>query len=173
MPEQLVIGFNPMSAANKVAYSGRQIRSRLLWLVVSVVICVWLWVWQRRSMSPAGTAAMFGLALVYSLIWLLIAFVNWRRAKSALKAIAPGVAVVVDRRGLWLQGVGVAWSQLSQIAIRPGRFRGSPVLMVRLSDGSTTRIPLANLNAMPGTIDSAIRSYSGGNWWIDTSKLGN
>ena len=173
MPEQLLIGFNPMSAANKVAYYSGQIRGRILWLIISIAICVWIWLCQRSALSPMYTGLLFGVGILYSLIWLMIAVIGWKRAKNALSAISPGVAAQVDRTGIWLQGTGMAWSQVKRIAISPGRFGGSPVLNVTRMDGNVARISLADLDVMPGTIDAAIRSYSAGTQHIDTSKLGN
>jgi len=173
VPEQLIIGFNPMSATNKVAYSSSQIRGRLTWLVVSVVWCVVIWLWQRQSLSTSQTAILFGVGIAYSLIWLGIAVVSWMRAKRALAAISPGVAVTVDRQGMWVQGTGLAWAQIAGVAAVPGRFGGSPLLRVSPVAGPRQTISLANLDVMPGTIDAAIRAYSAGTQWIDTAKLGN
>jgi len=173
MPEQLLIGFNPMSAANRVAYYSRQIRSRVLWLIVAVVICVWIWLWQRGTLTLLQGVLLLGLGVVYSLVWLVLAIVNWRRAKSALESISPGVAAAINRAGIWLAGKAIAWPDISAISILPARFGGSPNLTVTTNDGQVSKASLANLDVMPGTIDSAIRSYSAGTWWIDTSKLGN
>ncbi|MDR2930215.1 MAG: hypothetical protein LBV06_04855 [Propionibacteriaceae bacterium] len=173
MPEQLVVGFNPMSAANKVAYFVRQIRSRLVWLIIAAVICVWIWLWQRQTMSAQNVGFLFGVGMAYSLVWLVIAVVNWRRAKKTLASITPDVAMAVSRWGLWIQGASVPWSDVSRVAIAPGRFGGSPTLTVARVSGPVSSISLAVLDMMPGSIDAAIRAYSGGQQWIDTSKLGN
>jgi len=162
-----------MSAANRVAYFSSQIRGRLLWLVVAIVICVWIWIWQQGTLSTAQGALLLGVGVAYSLVWLVVAIVNWLRAKSALTSISPGVAAAIDRQGIWLQGTGMAWPEISTISISPGRFGGSPNLSVTREDGHIESISLANLDVMPGTIDAAIRSYSAGAQWIDTSKLGN
>lgn len=173
MPEQLIVGFNPMPAANRVAYFSSQIRSRLMWLVIAVLICVGIWIWQRNNLSAGDTGLLFGIGIAYSLIWLGIAFVSWMRAKSALRAISPGVAAAVDRTGIWLQGAGMAWQDIAHILLTPGRFGGSPSLVVKGVDGHTSKVSLADLDVMPGTIDAAIRAYSGGTWAIDPTKLGN
>jgi len=173
MPDQLLIGFNPMSAANRVAYYSKQIRSRLLWLLVSVVICVWVWIWQQTMLSTKQGALLLGLGIFYSLIWLGIAVINWSRAKSALSAISPGVAVAIDRHGIWIGNTGMQWPEIEQVSILPNRFGGSANLTVTTQDGQVSSISVANLDVMPGTIDAAIRSYSAGTQWIDTSKLGN
>ncbi len=173
MSEQLVVGFNPMPATNKVAYCSRQIRSRLIWLLVSIVICFWIWLWQRQSLDAAQTAWLFGIGIAYSLIWLGIAYLNWRRAKAALAQIAPGVAMTVSRAGIWLQGTGMAWPEIARVGIKRGRFGGSPALEVQHNQGAVASVSLAVLDTMPGSIDAAVRSYSAGTQKIDTSKLGH
>ncbi|MCL2783980.1 MAG: hypothetical protein FWD55_00810 [Propionibacteriaceae bacterium] len=173
MPDQLIIGFNPMSAANKVAYYSGQIRVRILWLIVAIAICAWIWIWQRSVLTPQVTGMLFGVGIAYSAIWLALAVINWRRAKSALAAISPGVAAAVDRRGIWLQGTGMAWPEIGSVAIKTGRFSSSPRLLVTRIDGQVISISVADLDVMPGTIDAAVRTFSSGTQWIDTSKLGN
>jgi len=173
MPEQLIIGFNPMSAANRVAYFGKQIRVRIWWLVVAIVLCVWIWIWQKGTLTPFQGMLLLGLGVVYSLVWVGVAVVGWIRAKSNLSSISPGVAAAIDRGGIWLQGASMAWPQIDKISINPARFGGSPNFCVKREDGFVASISLANLDVMPGTIDAAIRSYSAGTRWINTSKLGN
>ncbi|MDR0488010.1 MAG: hypothetical protein LBG99_01155 [Propionibacteriaceae bacterium] len=173
MPEQLLIGFNPMSAANRVAYAKSQIRSRVLWLIMSIVICTVIWMWRRATLTPVYTGLLFGIGLTYSVIWLIIAIMNHSRAKKALAAITPGVAAIVDRNGIWLQGTGMAWTEILKIDIAPGKFGGSPSLNVTRADGFVASISVADLDVMPGTIDAAVRSYSAGTQHVDTSTLGN
>ena len=173
MPEQLLIGFNQMSATNRVAYAKSQIRSRILWLIVSIVICVVIWTWRRESLTPMYTGLLFGIGITYSLIWLIIAIVNHQRAKKALSAITPGLAATVDRTGIWLRGMGMAWTDITKIDITSGKFGGSPSLNVTRVDGVIASISVVDLDVMPGTIDAAIRSYSAGTQHIDTSTLGN
>ncbi|MDR0285436.1 MAG: hypothetical protein LBI33_11220 [Propionibacteriaceae bacterium] len=173
MPEQLIIGFNPMAAANRVAYTGSVVRGRVMWLVVAALMCTAIWVWQRTSMSASTTALMYGVGLGLSVVWLVVALINWARAKSALAAISPGIAAAVDRQGMWLKGTGMAWPEIARVAIMPSRFGGSPYLVVERVDGHLASISLADLDVIPGTIDAAVRSFSGGTQAIDTSKLGN
>ena len=162
-----------MSAANRVAYRGSQIRARVLWLVVAICAMVIITVWQRRNLQFQDMVLLFAIGSAYFALWLVAAIVNWYRAKSALASIAPGVAAAVDRRGIWLKGVGMPWPEIAQVWITPGRFGGSPALAVKRLDNEVVRVSLADLDVMPGTIDAAIRAYSYGNHWIDTSKLGN
>ena len=172
MPEQLLIGYNALAAQNRVVVCGNQIRSRLVWLVIAVIISVWIYVWQRQTLTPLQAGLLVTVGVVYSGVWLIVAVVQWQRAKRALAGIMPGVAMAVDRRGIWLAGLGLAWPDIATVGLLPGR-GGSPDLVVSSLNGQTTGLPLANLEVMPGTIDAAIRAYSSGSRWLDTSKLGN
>jgi len=173
MPEQLIIGYNPVAATNRVAYYRGQIRSRAMWLVMAVVMCFAIWMWQRASFTTTQTLWLFGVGLGYSLIWLALAIVGRARAASALKGITPGVAMSVDRLGIWMQGTGMAWPDITGVAVRRRWYGGAPFLAVAHAGGVEQRIPLANLDVMTGTIDAAVRAYSSGVWSVDTRKLGN
>ena len=173
MPEQLLIGFNPSSAMNRVLNARRMIPRRVIWLIISVIVCGFLWIWLRRGLSPLFAAIFFGIGIAYSVISLILAIVAWNNAKDIYASITPGVAVAVDRNGCWLQGIGMAWPEISRIHITPGRFGRLASLDITRLDGMVSSIPLPDLDVMPGTIDAAIRSYSGGKQHIDISKLGN
>ena len=161
-----------MSAANKVAYCGGQIRRRLIWIVVAALMSTWVWYWLRPS-SWQVTVMVFGIGIAYALAWLVVAIINWYRAKAALAAISPGVAMSLDRLGVWIHGIGMAWPEIAQISVTQGRFGGSPSLNVKRLDGHVVSVSLADLDMMAGTIDAAVRSYSSGTQQIDTAKLGN
>jgi len=162
-----------MAAANKVAYYGKQIRSRIVWLVATVAIVVVIWVWQSSSLSATNTGMLFGITIVYSLVWLALAVFGWLRARKALASISPQVALAVDRTGIWAKGTPMAWAEITGVRLTPGRRGGSPRLNVQRQDGSTITMSLADLDVMPSTIDSAVRAFSSGTMRIDTSKLGN
>lgn len=171
MPEQLIIAFNPMAAATRVTYWRKQIRRRIIWFAVMIPILAWLYF--RQYTLPPGMQMGWMLVIIasYSVIWLAVSIVGWVRAKSQLKAISPGIAAAIDRRGIWLQGIGLAWGEIAGVALKPGLFKGSPSLVVTGSMGQSAQIALANLDVMPGTIDSAVRSYSAGTHRVDPAKL--
>jgi len=173
VPNELIIGYNPMPAAQRVALLARGIRGRLAWVGIALVVCIWIYLWQRNSLTPTMVAWLFGAGLGYSLIWLIMSIIQWGRAKSALSSIAPGVAARIDRQGIWLQGVFLPWPAIAQIVARSRRFSMAPRLQIIGLDGQRYRLDLGELDIMPGTIDASIRTFSGGTHSIDTSKLGN
>ena len=164
-----------MPAAQRVAVWARQIRSRLLMMGVSLVVCIWVAVWALRtsSLTPGQIGWVFAAGLGYSLIWLVFAIIRWGTAKSALHAVAPTVAARIDRQGIWLQGAFLAWGTISQIIAQSRRFSMAPFLRIVVSGGQRYQLNLGDLDVMPGTIDASIRAFSQGRQWIDTSKLGN
>lgn len=81
--------------------------------------------------------------------------------------------MTLDRLGVWIQGVGMAWPEIEKISVAQGRFGGSPSLKISRVDGQAVSVSLADLDVMAGTIDAAVRTYSSGAQHIDASKLGN
>jgi len=162
-----------MAAANKVAYYGSQIRSRLIWLVVTAAIAVGIYTWMRSALTQSDVTWLFGLSIVYSLLWLGLAVFGWVRARAALSSISPQVALAVDRNGIWAQGTGMAWPEIAGVKLTRGPFGGTPRLNVSRHNGPEITLSLADLDVMPSTIDSAVRAYSSGMMRMDTSTLGN
>jgi hypothetical protein len=173
VPEELIVGFNPMAATQRVASCASMIRSRLMWLLVSVVICVWIYIWKRDSLTGVTVVALFAAGIGYSVLWVVISLVSWIRAKAALGDITPGVATKIDRNGIWMQSVSLPWSGIDKIVAQSGRFGRPATIRVYNQVGEAARVPINVLDVMPGTIDASIRAFSNGAHWIDTSKLGN
>ncbi|HET7723617.1 MAG TPA: hypothetical protein VFK68_03185 [Propionibacteriaceae bacterium] len=174
MAQELVVGYNPLPAAERVAHYQGLVRSRLIWLGVGVVLLLGLWFWLRDQLDVPQTIGLYVIGLAFSGIWLVIAVVLYIAARRALDRInaTQGYAVRVDTQGIEVAGKRVAWPDVSAIATvrRPG---GSARLVLRDSTGASVSVPITFLDTLPGTLDSAIRAYSRGTQWIDTSKLGN
>jgi hypothetical protein len=150
------------------------VRLRLFSLVVSLVILGGLSIWQGWSLSSGQIGWWIALGLGYSLIWLLIGVVNWRRAVGAQRSFQPGVALLIGRGGLqWADQLGVTWDGLSQLAIRRGLFGGAAHLDITGQAGQSLSLNLDSLDTAAGTIDSAVESLSGGTWHVDTRRAGN
>jgi hypothetical protein len=118
---------------------------------------------------------MFVIGLAFSGIWLVLAIVLYFGAKRGLDRInaAQGYAIRVDPQGIEVAGKTVAWPEVAAIATVRRGLRGQPQLTLRDTAGVTSSVPITFLDTLPGTLDSAIRAYSRGSQWIDTSKLGN
>jgi hypothetical protein len=173
MTEELTVGFNPLPAAERVAYYNGQVRSRLLWLGMAIVICLALWLWQAGQLNLGQSLALFGAGIGYSLIWLLIAVIGLITARTVLNRIGQGLAMNIGRWGIGVLDSSASWSQITEITTTRGGIGTGPALVVKTTQGDLKRIPLMHLDAMPGTIDAAVRAYSGGSRWLDTSRLAN
>ncbi len=173
MADQLVIGYNPMPATQRVAHYRAMIRSRVIWFGVAVVICLALWFWQRSNLDLWSTVALFVMGLGFSAVWVVFAVVQLQAAKRSLGSIGDGTAVVVDRDGIEVAGTRTAWACVAKVATARGRLGVGPDLVVTDTAGATVSVPLSYLDTLPGTLDSAIRAFSAGRHWLDTSSLDN
>jgi hypothetical protein len=174
MSQELTIGFNPIPAAERAAHYTGLLRTRLIWMGVAFVLCVGIWLWQRNQLGSANSIALFGAGLAYSLIWLILAIVGLVNARRILSHIGQGVAVRIGRIGIDILGTIVPWSAVAEVTTRRGgAFGAGPTLAVRTSNGDLRSVPFLYLDARPGTIDAAIRAYSLGTRWLDTTHLGN
>jgi hypothetical protein len=174
MTQELVVGYNPLPAAERVAHYQGLVRSRLIWLGIGVVLLLAMWFWLRDQLDAVQTIWMFVIGLAFSGIWLVLAIVLYLSARRGLDRInaIQGYAIRVDPQGIEVAGKTVAWPDVAGIAtVR--RLGGQPRLTLRDTSGSTTSVPITFLDTLPGTLDSAIRAYSRGTQWIDTSTLGN
>ncbi len=175
MAQELVVGYNPLPAAERVAHYQGLVRSRLIWLGIGVVLLLGLWFWLRDQLDVVQTIWLYVIGLAFSGIWLVMAVVLYVGARRALDRInaAKGYAVRVDPQGIEVAGKRVAWPDVAGIATVRGPLRASARLTLRDSTGASVSVPITFLDTLPGTLDSAIRAYSRGSQWIDTSKLGN
>lgn len=175
MAHELVVGYNPLPAAERVAHYQALVRSRLVWLGIGVVLLVGIWFWQRSQLDTTQTILLFVIGLAFSGVWLVIAIVLNVVARRALDKVnsAQGYAIRVNPQGIEVAGKAVAWPQVARIATIRGHLGGQPQLVLTDASGASASVPITYLDTMPGTLDSAIRAYSRGSQWIDTSKLGN
>jgi len=173
MPDDLVIGFNPGLAAQRVALRARRIKTRLAGLGVTLVVCVWIVIWRSWSMTGPMALILFAVGLGYSLVWLMAAVIAWAVAKSALAAIPPTPAARIDRQGIGLGGVFLVWPMVAQIVARSRFWTMSPRMRVTDTAGQRYQLNLAGLDVMPATIDASIRAFSGGRFHLDVSRLGH
>jgi len=175
MAQELVVGYNPLPAAERVAHYQGLVRSRLIWLGIGVVLLLGMWFWLRDQLDTAQTIWLFVLGLGFSGVWLVIAIIMYLAARRALDRInaTQGYAIKVDPQGIEVAGKTVAWPDVAGIATVRRGLGGQPRLTLRDTAGVTASVPITFLDTLPGTLDSAIRAYSRGSQWIDTSKLGN
>lgn len=172
-PDELVVNFNPIPAAERVANYHGMMRSRAIWFGVALVLCLVLYVWQRDSLSVVSTVLLFVVGLGGSLVWLGFAVVMWQLCRRSLRALGEGVAVRIGRQGIEVTDRFVAWDQIERVSTQRGPICVGPRLTVVERGRSAYLVPLTYLDALPGTLDSALRAYSGGRVSLDVTHLDN
>lgn len=145
-----------------------------IYLVVSVVL--WLWLRSQLTLTQVLIAGIPSAILVLAfLVW---RWLELRSARRALGKVPAGEALRIDHRGVHVDGEGGGerasrsfdWAGLSDLRAAGSKVGNGPDLVVEHREGSWT-VPLSWLDTLPGTIDSAIRAYSGGRRGLDLSGL--
>ncbi len=128
------------------ALGARLVGRSLVTLGILVVVATLVGLLTGGGWVPAGVVAAVGVVVVARWAWWLL-----RRAR-ALRLTDQGYAVRL------LSGVGVTaapWSQVDEaVAARPG---GERCLVLRLTDGRMTRLPMAALAADPDVVARDVR----------------
>ncbi len=175
MEAELVVGYNPLPAAERVAHYRQAVRSRLVWLLVGLVVVMVIYVWQRDVLDAVATALLFVVGLGFAVAWLALSTVQWWLARRQLSRVntVQGVALRISVEGIEIADRQLPWESIARVHTAKGPPGAGVQLAVTDSEGQTSTVPLTYLDSMPGTLDSAVRAYSGGRRWLDTSGLGN
>ncbi len=173
--EEFVVGYNPLPAAERVAHYRQAVRSRLVWLGVGLVVVVAIYLWQRDILDLMTTVLLFVAGLGFSVMWVLLSAIQWMVARRQLSRVntVQGVALRIREEGIDIGDQQLTWADVARVHTAKGPLGIGLLLAVTDTQGQTTSVPLTYLDSMPGTLDSAIRAYSGGRRWLDTSGLGN
>ncbi|WP_232550093.1 hypothetical protein [Propioniciclava soli] len=153
------------------------LRGRIVSLVLSLVIWAALWWFTREPDNALGwqwgplSWWIAGISVGVSVLMIVWAAVQFRRAKRAVAALHEGLALGIGRGGLYLDDTLVRWPDLAGLDVHPGRLGGSARLVVRTASGANHTLPLDHLAATPASIDGAIRALSGGRAWLDLTRL--
>lgn len=193
--QSLEVAFNPVPAAGRVArHQATRLRLALEALVVVVVGAV-IWAVSRKSFNIGTLLGMLVAWLVLFLILFVIQSLRLRSARKALLTIDEGTALRIDPTGVAMRrslrdvrgsrtsftdvvadpGESdldlVAWNRVGQLAVLGTSMGAGPVLRVEDDAGHRWEVALSWLDALPGTIDSAARAWSGGREGLDVSAL--
>lgn len=191
----MVVAFNPVPAAGRVArHQATRLRLALEALVV-VVVGALIWAVSRKSFNVGTLLGMLLSWLVLFLILFVIQSLRLRSARKALLTIDEGTALRIDPAGVAVRrslrdtrgsraGFSdvatdprepeldlVAWDGVSRLAVLGTSMGAGPVLRVEDDAGHRWEVALSWLDALPGTIDSAVRAWSGGRQGLDASAL--
>lgn len=173
-PEAFIVGYSPVRAAGRVA-KAQSLRKRA-WLSVAIyaAISVALWFWLRDQLSTPQILLGFIPTAVIVLGFLVWRFIELRSARQSLGSVPAGEALKIDHQGIRVDGSGnpqqFDWAALQEISVSGRRLGAGPALSL-ISAQSTWKVPVSFLDTLPGTIDSAIRAYSGGRRTLDLSDM--
>lgn len=173
-PEAFIVGYSPVRAAGRVAKAESLMRRAVLSLVIFLVVSVGLWLWLRGELSTGQILLGFVPAAVVVLGFLVWRWVELRAARKSLQVVPAGEALRIDHHGIHADGsrtpVAFDWTGLSEISVTGRRLGVGPDLTLRNAQ-TEWKVPVSYLDTLPGTIDSAIRAYSGGRRGLDLSGM--
>lgn len=169
-----VVNYTPVAMAQRAAKFRAKGRARLISLVIQVLITVALYFWFK----PATDDWFFWLlvaGLAYSVLLVVVSFVKMVRSRTATSRVENRPALKVNPAGLVLAtsaaGEVVSWEELTSLKGVNKYFNPGPRLAFQWGDGRKWSVPIILLDALPGTIDQAIRAYSRGRFGLDLSAV--
>jgi hypothetical protein len=169
--EELVLDFDPTAARAKVSKRRRQLRGRVVSLVLTVAILAALYFWQRDELSGRSFVTLYSVLIGISLAWLLGQLIAYVKAKRALAQVGTGTALRIGRAGVELRAVFVPWAQVQSLAaVSPGWGRAELLRLTPL-EGPPVTVPLDQLDVRPATLDTTARAYSAGRHGVDLQAL--
>lgn len=177
-PEAFIVGYTPVPAAGRVAQAESLMRRALLSVVIYMVLAVVMWIFLREQLGLRAFLLGGVPAAVIVLGFVVWRFLALRSARSALGRVPAGEALRIDHRGVHVDGTAdgsrtpatFAWSSISDIRAGGKRTGAGPDLVIEHPGGQWS-VPLSWLDTLPGTIDSAVRAYSGGRRGLDLSGM--
>ena len=175
MTDEFRVAYNPVPTAARVAALSARLKRSVLNGVLSLAFWVVVFWWQRDR-SPGLAWGILGLGLVVSLALFAGTAAAWLVARRDLAGVGTGDAIVIDAdaiTGIRPGGgaVRIPWEQVSAVVGRGRSLGRGPDLVIARHDGPAWSVPLSFLDAQAGTIDNAIRVFSGGRKGIDLSDL--
>lgn len=169
------VAFNPVPTANRVAELGGRLRATIWRSLLVAALLTAFYVWKASSLG-GWSVTLLVVAWVPT-----IALITWYAVKLAgarrnLAGIGTGDALVIGRAGI--EGVTpgqsserMPWGEIASVAAASGGLGREPDLVVTRHDGRRWSVPLAFLDAQVGTIDNAVRVFSGGRKGLDVTNL--
>lgn len=171
--DELTLAYDPGQPAAKLAKRRRQVRSRVVGTIISVILLAAIYFWRRDELDGAGFFAVYGVIIGLLLAWLAVVVVLFVRARRALAAVGEGTAVRIGRAGIQVADLAAPWSEVASIGVvKPSIGRG-PVLRLSLDDGRQSGVGLDQITVYPATLDSTARAFSAGRHGVDLNALDN
>ena len=170
---ELLLPYDPGPLTAKVERRRRVVRGRIVSLVITVVILVAIYFWQRDELEGTGFIPVYAVVLGIPIVWLAVVVIRYRQTRGQLRSIGYGTAIRVGPPGIQVAGLAASWPHVGSVAITKGRFGRGPVLTLRLIDGRQSQVPLDQVTVFPATLDSSVRAFSSGRQGVDLSALEN
>ena len=175
-PPRLVVAFNPVPSASRVAHH-HATRFRLaVQAFVVVVIGGLLWALTADAFQLSTVMWMLGAWVVLFLVLFVIQNLRLHAARKDLLDVGEGPALIVRLGGLCLRPAlrsgsqepaatfmdEVTWDELSAVKVEGSSIGSGPGLVVHADDGRQWEVPLSWLDSQLADIDAAVTSASGG-----------
>ena len=175
-PPRLVVAFNPVPSASRVAHH-HATRFRLaVQAFVVVVIGGLLWALTADAFQLSTVMWMLGAWVVLFLVLFVIQNLRLHAARKDLLDVGEGPALIVRLGGLCLRRAlrsgsqepaatfmdEVTWDELSAVKVEGSSIGSGPGLVVHADDGRPWEVPLSWLDSQLADIDAAVTSASGG-----------
>lgn len=143
-------------------------------IYLAITIGLWLWLRDQLSLGQILLGAIPSALLVTGfVIW---RYLELRSARRSLAQVPAGEALRIDHRGVHASNGGgdqattYDWAGLGALRAAGKKVGAGPQLIVEHAQGQW-QVPLSYLDTLPGTIDSAVRAYSGGRRGLDLSGM--
>jgi hypothetical protein len=167
---EFVINHAPEAARAKAARLRGALIQRGFSLLLSLGIGVAIYYFFAAQLGDFRQWVIW-FSVAPGLVWGSISLAAWLLARAEVRKVGSGPALAVTREGVWITQAWLPWPMVGALRARPGRLGGSALLVVESREGATHTVALDYLDALPATIDSAVRTLSGGRSWIDLSHL--
>lgn len=169
--EELSVPFDPSELEAKAQRRRRQLRGRIVSLVITIAILGALYWWQRKEIQGTGYVTFYLVLLGVSVAWCVGHLVAYLRAKKEVARVGQGTALRIGRPGVELRGAFVPWPEVVSLSTVTGRFGRRPRLQVARTGGEPLSVPLNQMSVRPATLDLTARAYSAGRHGVDLTAL--
>nr|WP_290126351.1 hypothetical protein [Cutibacterium avidum] len=175
-PVRLVVAFNPVPSASRVAHH-HATRFRLaVQALVVVIIGGLLWALTADAFELSTVMWMFGAWVVLFLVLFVIQNLRLHAARKDLLDVGEGPALIVNSDGLSVRRIlrtgeddsvaptmdEIGWKDMTSIKVGGSSIGSGPGLVVHADDGRQWEVPLSWLDCPPADIDAAVSTASRG-----------
>ena len=175
-PVRLVVAFNPVPSASRVAHH-HATRFRLaVQALVVVIIGGLLWALTADAFELSTVMWMFGAWVVLFLVLFVIQNLRLHAARKDLLDVGEGPALIVNSDGLSARRIlrtgeddsvaptmdEIGWKDMTSIKVGGSSIGSGPGLVVHADDDRQWEVPLSWLDCPPADIDAAVSTASRG-----------